>query len=399
MEVRMNQKMITCPKCGEKFELSEVISHDIEEEIKKKYENEKQKLIENYDIQLTKKDEEFIKKMDNEKNKIVKDTKTSLEESYKTRFRDLEEQLKEKETQIEEGRNMEIEFLKQQRQLEEKNRKIELDFLRKIETERKKIIEDLSSEIDEKNKLILAEKDKQLDDMKNQIDILKRKAEVSSQQLKGEVLELELEDLLKNEFPFDEISPIIKGMKGADIIQIVKTQSGKPCGKILWETKRTKNWSDSWIQKLKDDQRSEKADIAILVSEVLPKGFSYFRQIKGVWVSEISSSLSLGLALRVVLIQVSREREFQKGKKEKMELIYSYLTGPEFRNRVEAIIEGFVAMKTELETERRAMEKIWSKREKQIEKVVYNLSGMHGDLEGIAGKALPAVKALELPSK
>ena len=399
MEVRMNQKMITCPKCGEKFELSEVISHDIEEEIKKKYENEKQKLIENYDIQLTKKDEEFIKKMDNEKNKIVKDTKTSLEESYKTRFRDLEEQLKEKETQIEEGRNMEIEFLKQQRQLEEKNRKIELDFLRKIETERKKIIEDLSSELDEKNRLILAEKDKQLDDMKNQIDILKRKAEVSSQQLKGEVLELELEDLLKNEFPFDEISPIIKGMKGADIIQIVKTQSGKPCGKILWETKRTKNWSDSWIQKLKDDQRSEKADIAVLVSEVLPKGFSYFRQIKGVWVSEISSSLSLGLALRVVLIQVSREREFQKGKKEKMELIYSYLTGPEFRNRVEAIIEGFVAMKTELETERRAMEKIWSKREKQIEKVVYNLSGMHGDLEGIAGKALPAVKALELPTK
>jgi hypothetical protein len=399
MEVRMNQKMITCPKCGEKFELSEVISHDIEEEIKKKYENEKQKLIENYDIQLTKKDEEFIKKMDNEKNKIVKDTKTSLEESYKTRFRDLEEQLKEKETQIEEGRNMEIEFLKQQRQLEEKNRKIELDFLRKIETERKKIIEDLSSELDEKNRLILAEKDKQLDDMKNQIDILKRKAEVSSQQLKGEVLELELEDLLINEFPFDEINPIIKGMKGADIIQIVKTQSGKPCGKILWETKRTKNWSDSWIQKLKDDQRSEKADIAVLVSEVLPKGFSYFRQIKGVWVSEISASLSLGLALRVVLIQVAREQEFQKGKKEKMELIYSYLTGPEFRNRVEAIIEGFVAMKTELEAERRAMEKIWSKREKQIEKVVYNLSGMHGDLEGIAGKALPAVKALELPSK
>jgi hypothetical protein len=399
MEIRMNQKMITCPKCGEKFELSEAISHDIEEEIKKKYENDKQKLMENHGKQLAAKDEEFRKKMDNQKNKIVEDTKTSIEESYVTRFKDLEEQLKEKETQIEKGRNMEIELLRQQRQLEEKNRKIELDFLRKMETERKKIIEDLSSELEEKNRLILAEKNKQLNDMKNQIDVLKRKAEVSSQQLKGEVLELELEDLLKNEFPFDEISPITKGMKGADIIQIVKTQSGKPCGKILWETKRTKSWSDSWIQKLKDDQRSEKADIAVLVSEVLPKGFSNFRQIKEVWVSEISSSLSLGLALRVVLIQVSREREFQKGKKEKMELIYSYLTGPEFRNRVEAVIEGFIAMKTELDAEKRAMEKIWSKREKQIEKVVYNLSGMHGDLEGIAGKALPAVKALELPSK
>ena len=395
----MNQKMITCPKCGEKFELSEAISHDIEEDIKKKYENKKHKLIENYDRQLAEKNEEFRKKMDNEKNKIVEATKSSLEESYKTKFMDLEAQLKERSTQIEEGRNTEIELLKKHRQLEEKNRKIELDFLKKIEAERKKIIQDLSNELEEKNRLILAEKDKQLKDMRNQIDVLKRKAEVSSQQLKGEVLELELEDLLKNEFPFDEIKPITKGMKGADVIQVVKTQYGKVCGKILWETKRTKSWSDSWIQKLKDDQRSEKADIAVIVSEVLPKGLSIFREIKGVWVSEISSSISLGVALRVVLIQVAREREFHKGKKEKMELIYSYLTGPEFRNRVEAIIEGFVAMKTELDGEKRAMEKIWSRRAKQIEKVIYNLSGMHGDLEGIAGKALPAVKILELPSK
>lgn len=395
----MNQKMITCPKCGEKFELSEAISHDIEEDIKKKYENKKHKLIENYDRQLAEKNEEFRKKMDNEKNKIVEETKSLLEESYKTKFIDLEEQLKERSTQIEEGRNTEIELLKKHRQLEEKNRKIELDFLKKIEVERKKIIEDLSNELEEKNRLILAEKDKQLKDMRNQIDVLKRKAEVSSQQLKGEVLELELEDLLKNEFPFDEIKPITKGMKGADVIQVVKTQYGKICGKILWETKRTKSWSDSWIQKLKDDQRSEKADIAVIVSEVLPKGLSNFREIKGVWVSEISSSISLGVALRVVLIRVAREREFHKGKKEKMELIYSYLTGPEFRNRVEAIIEGFVAMKTELESEKRAMEKIWSKRTKQIEKVIYNLSGMHGDLEGIAGKALPVIKVLELPSK
>ena len=395
----MNQKMITCPKCGEKFELSEAISHDIEEDIKKKYENKKHKLIENYDRQLAEKNEEFRKKMDSEKNKIAEETKSSLEESYKTKFIDLEEQLKERSTQIEEGRNTEIELLKKHRQLEEKNRKIELDFLKKIEAERKKIIQDLSNELEEKNRLILAEKDKQLKDMRNQIDVLKRKAEVSSQQLKGEVLELELEDLLKNEFPFDEIKPITKGMKGADVIQVVKTQYGKFCGKILWETKRTKSWSDSWIQKLKDDQRSEKADIAVIVSEVLPKGLSNFREIKGVWVSEISSSISLGVALRVVLIRVAREREFHKGKKEKMELIYGYLTGPEFRNRVEAIIEGFVAMKTELESEKRAMEKIWSKRTKQIEKVIYNLSGMHGDLEGIAGKALPVIKVLELPSK
>jgi len=217
--------------------------------------------------------------------------------------------------------------------------------------------------------------------------------------LKGEVLELDFEARLKKEFPFDVIEPIASGVKGADVIQTVKTQSGQICGKILWETKRTRSWSDGWITKLKEDQRDAKAEIAVIISEALPKEITLFRQIKGVWISDIPSSLNLAYALRVILIQTALERKVQTGKKGKAELLYNYLTGPEFRNRVEAILESFLAMKDDLDRERRAMEKMWSKREKQIEKVVLNLGGMHGDLEGIAGKALPVVKALELTGR
>ncbi|KKM06447.1 hypothetical protein LCGC14_1743880, partial [marine sediment metagenome] len=282
--------------------------------------------------------------------------------------------------------------------LVEKEEKLELELSRKIDAERQKIIEKASKGFEEKHQLKDAEKDKQLNDMKKQIDELKRKAEQGSQQMQGEVLELELEKSLKEEFPFDDIEPVAKGVRGGDIIQTVKTQSGRTCGKILWETKRTKTWSDSWIQKLKDDQREVKADLAILASESLPKGFHHFRQISGVWVTDILSAVSLALALRVVLIQVARERAVQVGKKEKMEIAYNYLTGPEFKNRVEAIVESFIAMKEDLEAEKRATQKIWAKREKQIERVISNTAGLHGDLQEIAGDSLPTIKMLELPT-
>jgi Uncharacterized protein conserved in bacteria len=264
---------------------------------------------------------------------------------------------------------------------------------------RQNIAEKVARESEENHKFKDAEKDKQLAEMRTQIEELKRKAEQGSQQTQGEVLELELEHLLKEDFPFDEILPVSKGVKGGDVIQIVKTQSGRVCGKILWETKRTKSWSDGWIQKVKDDQREAKADLSVIVSEVLPKGFHHFRQIDGVWVTDIPSALSLSLALRVALIQVTKAQDIQTGKEEKMEIVYNYLTGVEFRNRVQAIVESFVAMKKDLDAEKRAITAAWSKREKQIERVVLNIAGMHGDLEGIVGGSLPAVKMLELPSE
>jgi len=372
----VTKETIKCPDCGSVIELSEAISHDIEVRLKQQYENE---------IGKTKK-------------AIEEKAKKEAQESLNIKISDLSEQLEEKTKNLKEAQRQELELRKRQRELEEKEEKLELELSRKIDAERQKIIQKTSKEFEETHRLKDAEKDKQLDDMKKQIDELKRKAEQGSQQMQGEVLELELEESLKEEFPFDDVEPVAKGIKGGDIIQTVKTQSGRICGKILWETKRTKNWSDSWIQKLKDDQRDAKADLAILASETLPKGFHHFRLISGVWVTDILSSVSLALALRVVLIQVARERETQVGKKEKMEIAYNYLTGQEFRNRVEAIVESFTAMKADLEAERRAMLKIWAKREKQIERVISNAAGMHGDLQEIAGASLPTIKILELPN-
>ena len=397
MGAQMNQKTITCPKCGAEIELTKVLFEEIEASIKKHYADELKKVKADAERQLREKDSELESILSVERKKIEEKAKKAAAEFLRVELTDLQEQLKEKKEKLEEAQKLELELRKQQRELKDREHQLELELERKLDKERNKLIKDISSEFDEKHRLKDAEKDKQLEDMKRQIDDLKRKAELGSQKLKGEVLELDFETRLKNEFPFDVIEPVASGVRGADVLQTVKTQSGQVCGKILWETKRTQNWSDRWIDKLKADQRSAKAEIAVIVSEVLPKEFTQFRQIKGIWVSDIPSSLNLALALRLILIQTARERKIQVGKKGKAELLYDYLTGTEFRNRVEAILESFVNLRKDLDREKMAMEKLWSKREKQIEKVLLNLSGMHGDLEGIAGKALPVVKALELP--
>lgn len=470
----MGRATIKCPRCGEAIELTEAISHDIEIELRKKYEKEvslittkakkdmadreheleekikkerqrifvkakreaeesigielsdlkeqltdkKRKLQElqeqelamrkrerdigekekNLDLQFEEQKKEIQEKLRQEKSQIAEKAKKEAETTMRLELSDLKEQLNEKNGKLEEAYQQEIALRKKQSELEDKEKYLELEINRKLDVERNRIREVVLRDAEEKHRLKEAEKNKQLADMAKQIDELKRKAEQGSQQAQGEVLELELEELLKNEFPFDQIEPIEKGIKGADILQTVKTQSGRTCGKILWETKRTKRWSDAWLQKLKDDQRGEKADLAVLVSEILPEGFRNFRQIKDVWVTDVSSAISLGLALRVTLNQVSRARQLQIGKNEKMEIVYNYLTGSEFKNRVEAIIEGFSAMKYDIDVEKRAMAKRWAAKEKQIEKVIYNIAGMHGDLEGMVGSSLPAVKMLELPS-
>lgn len=416
----MAGELIKCPECGAEFELSQAISHDIEISVAKRYEKQlkelkeqSQKSIDLKEKELTeqfsqakknleeksrKQIEETQQQLEDERKRIEEQAKIKAQEIVNVEITDLKEQLSEKDKRLEENQKIELELRKRQRELETKERSLELEVTRQVDAEKRKIIDNVQKESEEKHHLKDIEKDKQLADMRKQIDELKRKAEQGSQQTQGEVLELELEEMLKNEFPFDEIEPVPKGIKGADAIQIVKTQSGKICGRILWETKRTKTWSDSWLQKLKYDQREAKADIAVLVSETLPKGLTDFRIINEVWVTSLFSALSLALALRVILTQVAREKQFQAGKQGKMEIVYNYLTGPEFRNRVEAIMEPFVTMKKDLDAEKRAMNKIWDKREKQIEQVIYNIGGMSGDLEGIAGMTLPKIKTLELPS-
>ena len=376
----MTQEVIKCPKCGTAIKLSEAISRDIEADIKKKYEKE---------MEL---------RLQEERKRLEIKVKKEVEESQRLEIFDLKAQLAEKAKRLEQAEQHELELRKRQRALEEKEKAFELEMNRKLDIERQQIKEKAMREVEEMYKLKDLEKDKQINDMRRKIEELKRKADQGSQKIQGEVLELELEELLKNEFPFDDIDPISSGIKGADIIQTVKTQAGRVCGKILWETKRTKNWNDGWIQKLKDDQRNAKADLAVIVSEVLPEGFHHFRQIDNIWVTDIPSAISLGLALRTLLIQVARTKAIQVGKEETKDIVYNYLTGSEFRNRVQAIMDSFIAMKKDLDSERRAMERIWAKREKQIERVVLNIAGMRGDLEGIVGLSLPSIKLLELPS-
>jgi hypothetical protein len=235
--------------------------------------------------------------------------------------------------------------------------------------------------------------------MRKTIDELKRKSEQGSMQAQGEVLELDLEAGLKARFPMDTVEPVPKGLRGADILQNVINAEGQRCGIIIWETKRTKSWSDSWISKLKDDQREINADIPVIVSEVLPKGISAFSQIEGVWVTNRALALNVAEVLRGLLIHVSQATVASVNKGEKIELLYKYLSSPAFRQRVEAIVEAFTTMKEDLDKEKRAMTKIWAKREKQIEKVVINTAGMYGDMQGIIGAALPEIKMLDMESE
>lgn len=392
----MNQEKIKCPKCGHMIELSEAISHDIEDRVKAQYELEISKLKIASEEALKKKDAEIETRLKEDRDQIVSKAKKEALEAASLDIQDLRSQLTEKSQKLKESQEAELELRKRTRELEDKEKNLELEISRRVDEERKKVEEFVEKDFQARHHLKDAEKDKQLADMRKKIEELQRKAEQGSQQRQGEVLELELEEVLRTEFPLDDIEPVAKGARGADVIQVVKNQSGRICGKILWETKRTKNWSDSWLSKLKDDQRDAKADISVIVSEALPEGMDHFKQIAGVWVSDIPSFLSLAVALRAILIQVSRANASQEGKNEKMEIMYKYLMGPEFRNRVEAIVESFVLMKNDLDSEKRAIQKIWSKREKQIENVITHIGGMHGDMQGIAGASLPAIKKLEL---
>jgi hypothetical protein len=234
--------------------------------------------------------------------------------------------------------------------------------------------------------------------MAKQIEDLKRKAEQGSQQLQGEVLELELESLLREKFPRDIIEPVPKGEFGGDVIQRVMAPGDKPCGVILWELKRTKNWSDGWLAKLREDQRKAQADVALIVSNALPKTVQTFDCVDGVWVAEFRCAVPVAVALRQALIEVAAARLASEGQQSKMELVYSYLTGSGFRRRIEAIAEKIREMQADLERERKTMTRLWAKREAQIRGVIDSTAGMYGDLQGIAGQALKEIDGFDLPA-
>ena len=376
----MAQEYLSCPKCGTKIELSEAISNQLEQRLRGE-------IAEEYKRQ-------FLK----EKEQLEQRARRTAEDSLGVEMADLKAQLEDRSKKLEAARTEELALRNRQRELEDKQASMQLEIARTLDTERAKIRQEATNVIVEENRLKDAEKEKQLADLKKQIEDLKRRAEQGSQQAQGEILELELEAVLQREFPFDKIEPVAKGTRGGDVLQRVHTQTGRLCGTVLWETKRTKIWSDGWIEKLKDDQREAKADIAVIISEALPKGFNHFRQVGSVWIADFNSAIGLALALRMSLIEVAKAREALVGKNEKMELVYNYLTSHEFRNRIEAIVESFKAMQGDLVSEKTAMERVWARREKQIARIIANMSGMYGDIEGLSGTSLPSVKMLELPT-
>jgi len=246
-------------------------------------------------------------------------------------------------------------------------------------------------------KLKVLEKEELIASMQRQIEELKHRAEQGSQQLQGEVQELELESLLRAKFPHDMVEPVAKGEFGGDVLHRVVGAQGQHCGTILWESKRTKNWSDAWLAKLRDDQRAAKADVALIVSAALPKGIKNFDFVDGIWVTESRCAMSVAIALRQTLIELSAARQASEGQQSKMEMVYQYLTGPRFRHRVEAIVEKFSDMQADLDRERKAMTRGWAKSEEQIRAVIGSTAGMYGDLQGIAGRPLQEIEGLEMP--
>ena len=330
--------------------------------------------------------------LDAEREKIRAEAGRAATEALTREIEAMRIEIEAKRQQLSQSQKNELELRKERADFEAKQQAFDLEVARKADEVRAEV----AKKKDDEFLLKEAERDKTIAYLKAQIDEWKRKAEQGSQQAQGEALELDLEATLGRAFPQDEILPVAKGTTGADVVQVVKDESGRECGRIAWESKRTKGWSDGWIQKLKDDQLASKAQFAVIVSITLPKGLDGFDRRDGVWISAPAHSLSLATALRHSLTETAAAKRAVEGRQDKMTAVYDYLSGPEFKARVTAIVETFRNMSADLEAEKRAMAKLWAKREKQIERVVTNTAGMHGELQGIIGQSLPAIDALEL---
>jgi len=413
--------MIICPHCRNEIPLDEALTHQITEKLRREFDEqmrqkekdiyEKEAILkakekelkatrEQQEQQMEKLKEklhnEFAVKVADEKKKIEEAAKKKAEEEISEEINILKEEINEQSKQIRDFKKTELQLRKEKQKIEEDKQNLELEVTRKIDEERNRIREDVAKRLDDQHRLKDAEKDKLIDDMKSQIEDLKRKMEQGSQQSQGEILEIQLEELLRSTFKYDIIEPVQKGMRGADVIQKVCTPSGQMCGTIIWESKRTKAWSDAWILKLKDDQREAGADIAALISTILPKGIRGIDTINGVWIADYTLAVGLAALLRHAIIEIAAAKRSGEGRSEKLEMLYDYLAGSEFRRQIEAIVETFVSLREDLDREKRAMEKTWAKREKQIERVVKSTSRMYGSLQGIIGSSLPELKSLEI---
>lgn len=394
----MNPKSVVCPKCQNEFSVDEVLTHQIEESVGLKYKQEAEKIREEDRKKLLAWKEEKEKALF-EKEKAFRENleeklKKELSEQASVESKKLEEELVQKTKLLEESKLRELGLLKKEGELAQKLKDADLEIQRKLTEERQKIWAKAEAEASEKHLLKEKEQSQVIESLKKSLEEAQRKAAQGSQQLQGEVQELELEKVLTSEFPFDEIVPVPKGVSGADILQKVHDENGRFCGTIIWESKRTKNWGGDWIQKLKDDLRLVKADVAILVSSVLPEEIKNFGPKDGVYVTDFEHYLNVVRLIRLRVIDLSLAKASTINQEQKQAVLYNYIRSNEFAQRVEAIAEAFKSLREDLEKEKRMYQTIWSKREKQIQRVLDNTFGMYGDLQALIGSSMQ-IKGLE----
>jgi hypothetical protein len=414
----MSEPTIACPNCHFEIKLTESLAAPLIEATRRQYEQaaaaKEQDFIKREEairIQQSKIaqerasiEEQVATKLVAEREQIAEQeakqakllTATELNQKNKE-LADLQAVLKVRDEKLAEAQKAQAEIVRKQRELDDAKREIDLSIENKVQMSLAQVRAKAKQEAEDSLKLKVTEKEEQIAGMQRQIEDLKRRAEQGSQQLQGEALEVELESVLRAKFPTDIFEPVPKGEFGGDVIHRVIGAAGQVCGSILWETKRTKNWSDGWLAKLRNDQRSAKADLALIVTNALPKGITAFDLVDGVWVTEMRCAVPVAIALRQSLIELNGARQAAEGQQTKAQLVYQYLTGSRFRQRVEAIVENFTAMQSDLERERRATMRLWAKREEQIRGVIESTVGMYGDLQGIAGKALDEIEGLSVP--
>ncbi|MFL5752150.1 MAG: DUF2130 domain-containing protein [Bacteroidia bacterium] len=398
---------IKCPNCAHEFPLENAIANEIENNIRNRYLTqykkdqeaiaEKEKLLkaekERLSLQLEDQEKIVTEKVKLERHRLEQEAKKKAAEELDVQLNAMKEDLESKNQKLKESQQKELEFLRKEQEFKNKEAEFELLVQKKLQEERTSLGEQIRKQESEKNalkdnetQLKIKELEKQLEDQRKLAEEMKRKAEQGSMQLQGEVQELALEEMLRNAFPFDTIAEVAKGVRGADAVQLVRNQFGQECGKIIYESKRTKAFGGDWIEKLKHDMRTQSADVAVLVTEVMPKDMEHFGERSGVWVCSYAEVKALAHVLRDGIIKVSMASKSQENKGDKMHMLYDYLTSNEFAEQWKAIREGFMGMKISIQKERDTMEKLWKTREKQLEKVLLNAAHIRGSIDGIAGQ-------------
>lgn len=374
----------------------------VSEEYKKELRSQMQKFVQDKEKEFQKKQEDFVRREQELRSTMETGLRKSISSDFENKVRMLETANKDNEEKLKASRQKELEFLKKEQELVTKEQELELSIQRRLQGERSKLSREIRDIEDQRIaqketdfQMRLKELEKQLEDQKKLAEEMKRRAEQGSMQLQGEVQELALEEVLRARFPFDEIGPVAKGVRGADCIQTVRNNFGQECGRIIYESKRTQSFSQEWVEKLKADMRSQGAMLAVIVTQAMPKDLERFGEVNGVWVCTFTEVKALAHVLRDGLIRVYNASKSQENRGDKMHLLYDYLTSPEFGEQWKAIREGFLSMKQSIQKERDMMERLWKSREKQLEKVLLNAAHVRGSIEGIAGKDAIDVQLLD----